>query len=110
MGNRLALLCDAPVPRILDAYARQGAVRRDMVARDEARGRNLPRAAAQGRTRTVQIPAPRAPAVGQSDARRLWPADEEDRADPLDVPPVGRCVPLSLPDPDRKSTRLNSSH
>src|SRR3546814_3014654 len=28
MGNRLALLCDAPVPRILDAYARQGAVRR----------------------------------------------------------------------------------
>src|SRR3546814_12301768 len=82
MGNRLALLCDAPVPRILDAYARQGAVRRDMVARDEARGRNLPRAAAQGRTRTVQIPAPRAPAVGPSDARRLWPADEEERADP----------------------------
>src|SRR3546814_2104774 len=70
-----------------------------MVARDEARGPDLPRAAAQGRTRTVQVPAPRAPAVGQPDARRIWPADEEDRADPLDVPSVRRCMPLPLPDP-----------
>jgi meiotically up-regulated gene 157 (Mug157) protein len=30
---------------------------------------------------------------------RLWFADEKDRADPFDVPPVGRRVPLSLPDP-----------
>src|SRR3546814_5764703 len=91
MGNRLALICDAPVPRILDAYARQGAVRRDMVARDEARGRKLPRGAAKGRTRTVQIPAPRAPAVGQSAERRPLPAAEEDRDDLPDGRPSGRA-------------------
>src|SRR3546814_14528185 len=91
VGDRFALLSDAALPRILAAHARQGAVRRYVEPRDEARRRALPGAAAQARAGAVSFPAQGAEPDRQPAARRLWPADKEDRADRSEHRRVGKA-------------------